>query len=138
MQLQGNAHRMLRRQIVCEIRSVETQRALLARPKLTLQEADDIVLAAEAARQDAKLLKAADMKVEPELHKLASERVHKSLRKSTKDRQGPSIACDRCGSQKNSKATCTFKMFQVRKKVTPCSVMQFDRPAEAQDICHYG
>lgn len=70
--------RMLRDRIVCGIRSVETERALLARQKLTLQEAENMVLAAEAAGQDAKVMKAPDKKVEPELHKLASERRHKS------------------------------------------------------------
>lgn len=111
--------RMLRDRIVCGIRSVETQRALLARPKLTLQEAENIVLAAEAAGLDAKLMKAPDVKVEPELHKLASERRHKSSWKSTKERHGPSKACDRCGSQEHSEATCTFKnakCFQCGRK----------------------
>ncbi|KAM7282581.1 laminin subunit alpha-1 [Ixodes scapularis] len=64
--------RMLRDKIVCGIRNIDVQKALLSRPKLTLQETENIVLAAEAARQGVKLMKPSDVKSEPELHKLAA------------------------------------------------------------------
>ncbi|XP_037567588.1 uncharacterized protein LOC119448247 [Dermacentor silvarum] len=62
--------RMLRDKIVCGIRSTELQKALLSRSSLTLKEAESMVLAAEAAGQGIELMKNADVKTEPGLHKL--------------------------------------------------------------------
>ncbi|CAN7983895.1 unnamed protein product [Ixodes pacificus] len=53
--------RMLRDKIVCGIRNVYVQRAPLARPKVTLQETENIVLAAEARKQAVKLMKPSDV-----------------------------------------------------------------------------
>ncbi|XP_050033607.1 uncharacterized protein [Dermacentor andersoni] len=67
-------NRLLRDRIVCGIRSSEVQRALLSHPKLTLQEAENIVLAAEAAGHGVQLMKQTEPKEEPELHRLAGNR----------------------------------------------------------------
>ncbi|KAM7309895.1 hypothetical protein ISCGN_006878 [Ixodes scapularis] len=62
--------RMLRDKIVCGIRNIDVQKALLSRPKLTLQETENIVLAAASARQSVKLMKPSDVKSGSELHKM--------------------------------------------------------------------
>ncbi|XP_049274248.1 uncharacterized protein K02A2.6 [Rhipicephalus sanguineus] len=61
--------RMLRDKIVCGIRSTELQKALLCRSRLTLKEAESMVLASEAAGQGIRLMKNVDVKTEPELHR---------------------------------------------------------------------
>ncbi|XP_075535210.1 uncharacterized protein LOC142570755 [Dermacentor variabilis] len=62
--------RLLRDRIVCGIHCRDVQKALLFHPKLTLQEAENIVLAAEAGRQGVQLMKQTGPKEEPELHRL--------------------------------------------------------------------
>lgn len=110
--------RMLRYRIVCGIRSVDTQRALL-HGKLTLQEAENTVLVPEVAGQGVRLMKMPDIKIVPELHKLVSERRPKSFWKNSEDRSEPLKPCGRCSSQEHPEVTCTFKnakCFQCGRK----------------------
>lgn len=111
--------RMLRDKIVCGVKNIDVQKAQLSRPKLTLQETENIVLAAEAARQGVKLMKPSDVKSEPELHKLAGKQRPGPSRQYRKEERGPSLACERCGSKEHSEMACTFKYakcFQCGKK----------------------
>ncbi|XP_075543771.1 uncharacterized protein LOC142578255 [Dermacentor variabilis] len=112
-------NRLLRGRIVCGIRSSDVQKALLSHPKLTLQEAENIVLAAEAARQGVQLMKQTEPKEEPELHRLAGDRRQRQAGKTCSQASGSSKGYHRCGSRENGEATGAFKhaiCFNCRKK----------------------
>ncbi|XP_064487548.1 uncharacterized protein LOC135399746 [Ornithodoros turicata] len=94
--------RMLRDRIVCGVRSKNVQKELLAHKDLTLQQAEAIAFAAEAADNDAKNL---SREQPPDgLHRLKGKRDAGSSKKLGKARE-----CRRCGSSDHSEDNCKFR-----------------------------
>ncbi|XP_040360123.1 uncharacterized protein K02A2.6-like [Ixodes scapularis] len=113
--------RMIRDRIVCGIRDTDVQKLLLAQPKLTLQETERIVRAAEAATQGAQEIKQPEPAEEPApaLNALTEKMRRFNFRKTDKGSRVQANLCGRCENAAHGTETCRFmnmKCFQCGKK----------------------
>lgn len=111
--------RMIRDKIVCGIRDMDVQKLLLAQPKLTLEETESIVRAAETAAQDVKEIKQSESAETPELNKL-TENVQKfKFEEMERRSRRQTNSCERCGSSTHATEACGFlneKCFHCGRK----------------------
>lgn len=95
--------RMLRDRIVCGVRSRNLQKQLLAKPELTLQEAEALALAAERAELDAENIN----RETPPVTVSAMKEQRWVPRGQKKNEDGKPCEC--CGKRNHKRATCSMR-----------------------------
>ncbi|XP_029849569.2 uncharacterized protein LOC115331590 isoform X1 [Ixodes scapularis] len=97
--------RMLRDRIVCGVRSRDVQRRLLSRRDLTLNEAEEVAAAAEAADSEVEQMQRPETK-EGAIHKMVKQ---PSRNVYGREKHLSVAACGRCGSSSHTGENCGHK-----------------------------
>lgn len=116
--------RMLRDRLVCGVRSEEVRKRLLARREVTLKEAENIALAAEAAADNVAAMKL-PRSVESEINAVTpgtgqgkrpnTQKTYNKARYKRRDSSSPD-GCQRCGARSHAADSCKHRSAQCFRR----------------------